>query len=90
MNSRNAYGNDCSVLGCTPTQYMVFLLYAVYATLRYTPYALYSTLHCTRFARTVQYNLVPHSDVKWDSTNYIITLNILPHAGIQGGNVELQ
>jgi hypothetical protein len=44
----------------------------------------------TGLASLVQYNLVPHSDVKWDkwdSTYYIITLNTLPHAGIQGGNV---
>jgi hypothetical protein len=65
--------------------------YAVSAPLDYHPFALYSTLYCTRFAHTaVEYNLVPHSDVKWDkwdSTYFIITLNTLPHAGIQGGNV---
>jgi hypothetical protein len=41
----------------------------------------------TVLASLAQYNLVPHSDVKWDSTYYIITLNTLPHAGIQGGSV---
>ena len=40
----------------------------------------------TALASLVQ--LVPHSDVKWDSINYLITLNILPHAGIQGGSRE--
>jgi hypothetical protein len=48
---------------------------------------MHSTLLNTVLASLVQYNLVPHSDVKWDSTYYIITLNTLPHAGIQGGNV---
>jgi hypothetical protein len=55
------------------------LLYIVHAHILYTV-----------LASLVEDNLVPHSDVKWDSTNYIITLNTLPHAGIQGGNVELQ
>jgi hypothetical protein len=87
MNSRNAYGNDCCVVGCTPTQYMVSYstLYMLYFSILYM--LLYSI---TGLASLVEYNLVPHSDVKWDSINYIITLNILPHAGIQGGNVELQ
>jgi hypothetical protein len=52
------------------------LLYIVHAHILYTV-----------LASLVECNLVPHSDVKWDSTYYIITLNTLPHAGIQGGNV---
>ena len=89
MNSRNAYGNDCwCALDCDCYYILYMLLYYI---LYYTPYALYSTLYSLRsYSAAVEYNLVPHSDVKWDSTNYIITLNILPHAGIQGGNVELQ
>lgn len=51
-----------------------------------TLYSLRSYIPSTALASLVQ--LVPHSDVKWDSTYYLITLNILPHAGIQGGSRE--
>jgi hypothetical protein len=84
MNSRNAYGNDCSVIGCilsVPSNAVSAICYSTLYMLLYS---------ITGLASLVEYNLVPHSDVKWDSTNYIITLNTLPHAGIQGGNVELQ